>query len=172
MIVALRVAPLVLVAAVIQVSIVSGVRAVGAEPDLLLLTVIAVGLLRGSIVGSSAGFAAGLLVDVMTLGTLGVTSILLTVAGYLAGRYGETTGRGRAYAPSLTAFVVTVFVALGGALLNFMLGVPVASGEVLRSVVPSALLAALLVLPVHRICRVVLGGGATARTRLREVEVV
>ena len=170
--VALRVAPLVLVAAVVQVSIVSGVRVLEAEPDLLLLTVIAIGLLRGSIVGSSAGFVAGLLVDVMTLGTLGVTSILLTVAGYLAGRYGETTGRGRAYAPSLTAFVVTILVALGGAMLNFMLGVPVASGEVLRSVVPSSLLAAILILPVHRACRFVLGSGAPAGPRLREVEVV
>lgn len=172
MIVALRVAPLVLVAAVIQVSIVSGVKVLGAEPDLLLLTVISIGLLRGSIVGSSAGFVAGLLVDVMTLGTLGVTSILLTVAGYLAGRYGETTGRGRAYAPSLTASVATILVALGGAALNFMLGVPVASGEVLRSVVPSAVLAALLILPVHRVCRSVLGSGAPAGPRLREVEVV
>jgi rod shape-determining protein MreD len=171
-IVALRVAPLVLVAAVVQVSIVSGIRVLEAEPDLLLLTVIAIGLLRGSIVGAGAGFVAGLLVDVMTLGTLGVTSILLTVAGYLAGRYGETTGRGRAYAPALTAFVGTLLVALGGALLNFMLGVPVASGEVLRSVLPSALLAALLVLPVHRVCRVVLGSGAPAGPRLREVEVV
>lgn len=170
--VALRVAPLVLVVAVIQVSIVSGVRVLGAEPDLLLLAVISIGLLRGSVVGSSAGFVAGLLVDVMTLGTLGVTSILLTVAGYLAGRYGETTGRGRAYAPSLTAFVVTILVALGGAMLNFMLGVPVASGEVLRSVVPSAVLAALLILPVHRACRAVLGSGAPAGPRLREVEVV
>lgn len=170
--VALRVAPLVLVVAVIQVSIVSGVRVLGAEPDLLLLAVISIGLLRGSVVGSSAGFVAGLLVDVMTLGTLGVTSILLTVAGYLAGRYGETTGRGRAYAPSLTAFVVTILVALGGAMLNFMLGVPVASGEVLRSVVPSAVLAALLILPVHRACRAVLGNGAPAGPRLREVEVV
>jgi rod shape-determining protein MreD len=170
--VALRVAPLVLVVAVIQVSIVSGVRVLGAEPDLLLLTVLSIGLLRGSIVGSSAGFVAGLLVDVMTLGTLGVTSILLTVAGYLAGRYGETTGRGRAYAPSLTGFVVTILVALGGAALNFMLGVPVASGEVLRSVVPSAVLAALLILPVHRLCRSVLGSGVPAGPRLREVEVV
>jgi rod shape-determining protein MreD len=172
MTVALRVAPLVLVAAVVQVSVVSGARVLAAEPDLLLLTVISIGLLRGSVVGSSAGFVAGLLVDVMTLGTLGVTSILLTVAGYLAGRYGETTGRGRAYAPSLTAFVVTVLVALGGAVLNFMLGVSVASGEVLRSVVPSAVLAALLILPVHWACRFVLGSAAPAGPRLREVEVV
>ena len=47
----------------------------------------------------SAGFVAGLIVDVATLGTLGLTSLLLTLAGYWAGRYGETTGRSRAHAP-------------------------------------------------------------------------
>ncbi|MGL6278143.1 MAG: rod shape-determining protein MreD [Gaiella sp.] len=171
--VALRVAPLVLVAAVVQVTVISGSRLLGAEPDLLLLTVLSVGLLRGSVVGACAGFVAGLLVDVMTLGTLGVTSILLTTAGYLAGRYGETTGRGRAYAPALSAFVVTVLVTFGGAALSFMLGEPVASGEILRGVLPSALLAAVLALPVHWLCRLVVGADVAAPgARLREVEVV
>jgi rod shape-determining protein MreD len=134
--------------------------------------VISIALLRGAIAGAVTGFVAGLLVDVMTLGTLGVTSILLTVAGHFAGRYGETTGRGRAYAPPLTAFAASVLVALGGAALNFMLGVPVASGEVVRSVLPSALLAAILVLPVHWLCRIVLGRNEPAAPRMREVELV
>ena len=171
MIVALRVAPLVLVAAVVQVAVVSGARVVGAEPDLLLVTVVAIALLRGSIVGASAGFAAGLLVDVMTLGTLGVTSVLLTVAGYWAGRYGETTGRGRAYAPSLTAFAASIGVSVGGAALHYLLGETVAASEVLRSLLPSALLAAVLVLGVLPACRVVLGA-ADAPRRVREVELV
>lgn len=168
----LRAVPLVLLAAVVQVSVISGGRVLGAEPDLLLLTVISIGLLRGSIAGAIAGFAAGLLVDVMTLGTLGVTSILLTVVGHLAGRYGETTGRGRAYAPSLTAFVASVLASLGGAALNFMLGEPVASGEVVRGVLPSAVLAAVLILPVHWLCRVVLGRSEPIAPRMREVELV
>jgi rod shape-determining protein MreD len=99
--VALRAAPLVFVAAVVQVAAISGLRLLGAEPDLLLVAIVAVALMAGSIAGAFAGFAGGLLVDVMTLGTLGTTSILLTLAGYWAGRYGETTGRGRPYAPAL-----------------------------------------------------------------------
>jgi rod shape-determining protein MreD len=168
----LRAAPLVVLAAVVQVSVLSGGHILGAEPDLLLVTVISIALLRGAIAGAVTGFVAGLLVDVMTLGTLGVTSILLTVAGHFAGRYGETTGRGRAYAPPLTAFAASVLVALGGAALNFMLGVPVASGEVVRSVLPSALLASILVLPVHWLCRIVLGRNEPAAPRMREVELV
>lgn len=171
MIVALRVAPLVLLAAVVQVAVVSGSRPLGAEPDLLLVTVVAIALLRGSVVGACAGFAGGLLVDVMTLGTLGQTALLLTVAGYWAGRYGETTGRGRAYAPSLTAFAATVGVALGGGALSYLLGETVAATEIARTVLPSALLAAILVLGVLPACRLVLGSVEVAR-RVREVEVV
>ena len=70
--------------------------------------VVALALVAGSLAGAVAGFAGGLLVDVMTLGTLGVTSIVLILVGYWAGRYGETTARGRAYAPSLAAFALTL----------------------------------------------------------------
>lgn len=171
MIVALRVAPLVFVAAVVQVSVLTGARGLGAELDLLLVTIVAVALLRGSIVGACAGFAGGLLVDVMALGTLGVTSVLLTLAGYWAGRYGETTGRGRAYAPSLTAFAISIFVGLGGAALHYLLGDPVSAHEVLVPLLPSALLAAVVVLPVLRACRAVLGNPVRVE-RSREVELV
>ena len=45
--VALRVAPLVFVAAVVQVATIGGLRLLGAEPDLLLVTVVALALVRG-----------------------------------------------------------------------------------------------------------------------------
>ena len=46
-------------------------------------------------------------------GTLGLTSLVLTLAGYWIGRYGETTGRDRAHAPFLSVAVVTVLYAFG-----------------------------------------------------------
>lgn len=171
MIVALRAAPLVFVAAILQVSVVVGMRVLGAEPDVLLVTLVAIGLLRGSVVGASAGFAGGLLVDVMTLGTLGLSSLLLTIAGYWAGRYGETTGHGRVYAPSVAAFVATIAVAVGGSALHYLLGETVAAGEVAGALFPSALLAAILVVPVLGLCRAILGS-AVQPLRAREVELV
>jgi rod shape-determining protein MreD len=107
----------------------------------------------GAIAGAVAGFVAGLLVDTMTLGLMGFTSILLTLTGYWAGRYGETTGRGRAYAPSLTAFAMTVLVGLAAMALHYLLGDTVSAGAALAPLLPSAVLAAVLVIPVHRICR-------------------
>jgi rod shape-determining protein MreD len=152
--VALRIVPIVFVTAVLQVSAIAGIRILGAEPDLLLVTVVAVGLVAGSIAGACAGFAAGLLVDVMTLGVLGTTAIILTAAGFWAGRYGETTGRGRAYAPPLAAFAISVAAGIGAVAVQFMLGESVSAREALVTLFPSALVAALLVLPVHWLCRV------------------
>lgn len=168
---ALRIAPLVFVAAVIQVTAFTGARLLWAEPDLLLVTVVCVALVAGSIPGAVAGFAGGLLVDVMTLGTLGVTSIVLTLAGYWAGRYGETTGRGRRYAPVVAAFAISLLAGLGGVVLHFLLGQPVSAREALVSALPSAIVAAVLALGLHRVVSAVLAE-ATGLDRARQVELV
>lgn len=144
---------LVLVAAVVQVTVVTGMRILGAEPDLLLVTIVCAALLAGSLPGAIAGFAGGLVVDVMTLGTLGTTSIVLTLAGYWAGRYGETTGRGRAYAPPLAAFAISLLAGIGGVALHFLVGQPVSAREALVVALPSAVLAAVLALGIYRLCR-------------------
>jgi rod shape-determining protein MreD len=148
---ALRIAPLVFVAAVVQVTVLGGMRVLWAEPDLLLVTIVCVALAAGAVPGAAAGFAGGLLVDVMTLGTLGVTSIVLTLAGYWAGRYGETTGRGRRYAAPLAAFAISILAGLGGVALHFLLGEPVAARDALVTAVPSAILAAVLALGISRV---------------------
>jgi rod shape-determining protein MreD len=149
--VALRIAPLVFVAAIVQVTVLGGARLFWAEPDLLLVTIVCVALAAGSIPGAAAGFVGGLLVDVMTLGTLGITSIVLTLAGYWAGRYGETTGRGRRYAAPLAAFAISILAGFGAVALHFLLGEPVAARDALVTAVPSAFLAAVLALGVSRI---------------------
>lgn len=169
--VALRIAPILLLAAVVQVTVIAGGRILGAELDLLLLTVVAIALLRGSVAGAVSGFMGGLLVDVMTLSTLGTTSLLLTLAGYWAGRYGETTGRGRPYAAPLAAFAMSLLVGLGAAALHFLLGDAVPASAVLAPLIPTATLAALVIFPVRSVCRAVLG--ETVRMeRAREVELV
>jgi rod shape-determining protein MreD len=119
---AVKIVALVFVASILQVSIFSGVSILGGTPDLLLVTLVAVALLRGSIAGAAAGFLAGLIVDTATLEILGVTSLLLTLAGYWIGRYGETAVRDRTHAPFLAVAFVTVLYALGALALRFVLG--------------------------------------------------
>jgi rod shape-determining protein MreD len=170
-IVALKIAPLVFVAAVVQVTVLGGMRVLWAEPDLLLVTIVCIALAAGSIPGAVAGFVGGLLVDVMTLGTLGTTSIVLTLAGYWAGRYGETTGRGRRYAPALAAFAISILAGLGAVTLHFLLGEPVAARDALVTAIPSAILAAVLALGVSRITQAMLAPPLLAE-RAHPVELV
>ena len=167
----MRIAPLVFVAAVIQVTAFQGARLLWAEPDLLLVTIVCVALVAGSVPGAVAGFAGGLLVDVMTLGTLGVTSIVLTLAGYWAGRYGETTGRGRRYAPVIAAFAISLLAGLGGVALHFLLGQPVSAREAFVTALPSAIVAGVLALGLHRVVRAVLAD-TLGLERARQVELV
>ena len=110
------------VAAILQVTIFSQIDILGGYPDVVLLTLVAVALLRGSIYGAAAGFFAGLIVDTANLATLGVTSLLLTIAGYWIGRYGETTGRDRAHAPYVSVAVATILVQFGALILHYLLG--------------------------------------------------
>ena len=160
---AIRAGVLVLLAAIVQVSILAPISTFGGTPDALLVIVICVALLRGSVAGAIAGFAGGLLVDIATLGTLGVTALLLTVAGYWAGRYGETTGRGRAHAVPLTVAVMTALVALGGLGLHYMLGETVSAHRALvTTLLPAIPLNLLVAWPLNRLCRALLRPPAAA----------
>ena len=142
------------VAAVLQVSIVSGIVIVHGRPQLLLVSVACIALLRGAIFGAVAGFAAGLLADTGVFGTLGFTSLLLTLAGYWVGRYGETTGRDRAHAPLLSVVVITVLYQLGALILHFVLGEPAPAREALLiSLAPTVILNVALTVPVYALAR-------------------
>jgi rod shape-determining protein MreD len=149
-----KAAVLVFVASILQVTIFSGIEILGGTPDVVLLTLVAIALLRGSIYGAACGFAAGLLVDTANLGTLGVTSLLLTLAGYWIGRYGETTGRDRAHAPFVSVAVATVLVQFGALILYYMLGYSVSARRVLlEALPPKVALNLLLTLPVYALTR-------------------
>ena len=154
---AIRAAVLVVLVAIFQVSILAPTSILGGTPDALLVVLVCLALMRGSVAGAVAGFAGGLLVDTATLGTLGITALLLTVAGYWAGRYGETTGRGRAYAVPLTVAVMTALVAFGGLGLHYMLGETVSAHRaIVTTLLPAIPLNLLLAWPLNRLCRAVL----------------
>lgn len=164
----LKTCALVFVAVVLQSAIVSSIEIFGGTPDLLLLTLVAISLLRGAIWGAAAGFAAGLLFDTANLARLGETALLLTVAGYWIGRYGETTGRDRTHAPLLSVAVVAILYSVGALALHVVLGDPVDASTVLvRVLIPSVLLNLLLAFPVYSLVRRVLGRPEWAAQEVR-----
>ncbi|HUJ55469.1 MAG TPA: rod shape-determining protein MreD [Gaiellaceae bacterium] len=148
-----KAAVLLFVAAIAQVSIFSQLHVFGAAPDFLLVTLVAVALLRGSIAGAVGGFYAGLLVDTATLGALGLTSLVLTLSGYWIGRYGETTGRDRAHAPFLSVAVVTVLYQFGLLVVHFVLGENAPAGAVARALLPAIVLNLILTGPLYALAR-------------------
>ncbi len=148
-----KAAALLFLAAIMQVSIFAQVHILGGVPDVLLVMLVAVALLRGAIVGAAGGFFAGLLVDTASLGRLGLTSLVLTIAGYWIGRYGETTGRDRAHAPFLSVAVVTILYSFGLLLVHFVLGDRAPAGAMLRGLLPAIALNLILTAPVYALVR-------------------
>lgn len=151
---ALKAAVLLFVAVVVQATIMGSIQILGGTPDLVLVLLLVIALLHGSVFGAIGGFWAGFLLDTAYLGTLGVTSLLLTLAGYWIGRYGETTGRDRAHAPFVSVAVVTVLLAAGELALHFLLGEPVEARAALVDAMPGTLLLnLLLIVPVYALVR-------------------
>jgi rod shape-determining protein MreD len=166
-----RIALVVFVAALVQGAIVSTMYVGGGTADLLLVTVVALGLVRGSVVGAVTGFAGGIVIDLLTLDTLGITSLVLTLAGFWAGRYAETTGHDRRLAPLVAVGVITPLAALFAFAVHYMLGEDVVARYALvTTLVPALLMNLALALPVCALVRRLVG--APAGQRLAEVEVV
>jgi rod shape-determining protein MreD len=140
-------------AIVLQLSIMSQITILGGHPNLLLVTLVCIALLRGAVVGAIAGFAAGLLVDSGVFATLGFSALLLTLAGYWTGRYGETTGRDRAHAPVLSIAVTTVLYQIAALTLRYMLGQNAPGGAIFAGLVPTVILNLILTVPVYALTR-------------------
>ena len=149
---ALKAALVLFVASLLQLAVLTEYH-VFRTASIVLVALLSIALLRGSIFGAVAGFLVGLLLDTATLGTLGLTSLLLTVGGFWIGRYGETTARDRFHAPFVSVAVVTGLYLFGQLVLQFMLGEPAPAGLMADSLPGALLLNLLLTLPVYALAR-------------------
>jgi rod shape-determining protein MreD len=150
---ALKTGGLLLLAAIVQVSLAEWIEVGEGHPDVVLVTLVAVALLRGPIFGAAAGFWAGLILDTASFGTFGLTSLLLTIAGYWTGRFGEVTTRASAHPLLIAVALATVGVALGSAVLHFMLGLTIPASQLFLAVLlPSLALNMLIAYPIYGLC--------------------
>jgi cell shape-determining protein MreD len=108
---------------------------------------------------------------VVTLGTLGVTSLVLTLAGFWAGRYAETTGHDRRYAPVIAVGTLTVLAGAFAYVLHYLLDEDVVAGQALTALAPAFVLNIVLALPVYAALRRIVGEGARDEAAA-EVEVL
>ena len=152
-----RLALLGLLGGIVQLTTVSQVSVFGVPADLSPLLVASVGFIAGSVPGAVFGFCLGLLIDISLFQTLGVTSLVLTVVGYGAGRVRELRDPAHGLAPVAVGAAATAVWAIGFALLQFLLGVKVPiSLLLLRVTLMTIVLNTLLALPVYALMHRVL----------------
>lgn len=109
-------AALVVVALVVQVSVLARLQLPGAVPDLVLLTVVALALVYGHVTGALVGFTAGLLADLAPPAdhAAGRYALVLCVVGYLCGLARPENGRLKS---ATGPMAVVVAAAIGSTLL-------------------------------------------------------
>ncbi|MGW0709629.1 rod shape-determining protein MreD [Streptomyces sp. NPDC002643] len=134
---------LVIVALVLQVSVLARLHLPGAVPDLVLLTVLGLALVYGHVGGALVGFGAGLLSDLAPPAdhAAGRYALVLCVIGYLAGLAKPETGRLKS---ATGPMVVVVVAALGATLLYAGVGALVGDDAARHVGLPSLLFTAAL----------------------------
>lgn len=163
-----RLAALGLLGVVIQTTAISQLAIAGASADLSPLLVMTVGLLCGSLAGGSFGFGVGLFVDVLSLQTLGVSSLVLLAIGYGAGRLREARDPEGTLVPLAAGAAATLAFGVGFAIMQFLLGVdaPV-SWALIRQLLATLIVNTLLALPVYALARRALQGALPDDPRRR-----
>lgn len=114
-----------LLASLVQVTLLSRLGLPGATPDLLVVTVVAVALAMGPIQGAFAGFLAGAIIDVSPPSdtVVGVNSIVYLAIGFIAGYIVDTRNR-NVLGMIVIAALACGAASLGTAALDAMLGSP------------------------------------------------
>lgn len=119
---------LVVVAALLQVSIVYRIELGNASPDLLILVVASIALLTGSLSGASHGFIAGVAIALFAGIPLGPHALVGTLVGYAIGRVGEALVTDDHPVPPLVAGVfATSTMQVGRPLVEFLVNPSIGS---------------------------------------------
>jgi rod shape-determining protein MreD len=134
-------AALVVTAVLLELTVLPWLRLPGAVPDVVVVTVIALGFVGGPVRGAATGFLAGVLLDLVppSDGLLGATAVVLVVVGYLAGMFGEERDRS-----PLTVLGMTGLLAGGAVLARALLGGLVADPRITWDRVPGLLVTEIL----------------------------
>jgi rod shape-determining protein MreD len=149
-----RVGFLLLLAVVLQLSALNQLTILGGHADLVVLVVAAIAYYAGSVTGSAAGFAAGLLLDLLSGATMGASSLVLTAIGYGVGRFREVRDPSHGLLPVPVGALATAAWVVAFAAVSLMLDIGArVSPLVIRDMVVTVLLNALLALPVFTGCR-------------------
>ena len=80
---------IIVVALLIQLTLINSVTILGVKPDLILIVILVFSLLKGGKEGAISGFVSGLLQDIFSTGLLGINALVKTVIGFTCGTLKE-----------------------------------------------------------------------------------
>ena len=137
-------------ALVLQIALASHMEILGVTPNIPLLVVITLAFVQGPSAGAIAGFAAGLVLDLVGSGPVGAWALVLSVTGYATGMLQENMFAEGWLAPVSVAVIAGLLADTSYLILLTVLGVAPAFGPTFVNVVlPGAVYNALLVLLVY-----------------------
>lgn len=145
-----RAALVVVLAIVLQVSLVSDLRILGAMGDIVLVVVVAAGITGGADRGATYGFAAGLAFDLLVDSPFGLTALTYALVGYGVGVLATLLQRTSGWWPVALAAGAGVAQAVLYTSIANLIGVGYPFGDVPRIALALALTGAVLVLPLER----------------------
>ena len=122
-----RVSLLVVVALVLQLTLLGGIRIAGVHPDVMVLLPVAAGIVGGSDRGALVGFVVGLVTDLFLQTPFGLSALTFCLVGYAVGMVQGGLIRSAWWIPAVTAVVATA----GGEVLYAMIGGIVGQGAMI-----------------------------------------
>lgn len=145
--------PLLILAAMLQGSLLPYLRIQGGQPDLVLLVVVSWSLLGRNLEGMAWAFAGGIFLDLFSGAPLGVSSMGLVLAAFVTGLGGAPVERRNLFLPPVMALIGTAAFHATTLVALVVLGLqpPTWSASLSYVTLPSALLNFAIALPTFRL---------------------
>ncbi len=149
-----RLGLVIVMALLLQLSLISEMHVLTATGDILLLLAIAAGIAAGPEWGALTGFIAGIAFDLVLQTPFGLSALCYCIVGYVVGRAQTGILRAAWWVPMVTAFLASAAGVVLFAALEALLGdAHVFDRRLLSVVAVVSVLNALLVPPVIRVMR-------------------
>jgi rod shape-determining protein MreD len=120
--VVVRVALVVISAAVLQRGLISQVPIAGVQGDILLLLALAGGIALGPDRGAIIGFIAGFTFDLFLYSPLGLRALVFCLVGFVAGRYQSSVTRSSTWRLRFTVFAGSAAAMVALVLVGWVMG--------------------------------------------------
>lgn len=99
---------IIIVAAVLESSILANISVLPVVPDLVLICVIYFSIRNGKLFGETTGFVSGLVLDLISACPFGLNCLLRTIIGYSGGIFNKILNTQGIFTPALIGFCATI----------------------------------------------------------------